>query len=134
VGYLAAGREDRDAAERDSRAVQSPPAPAAISPETVSQAGAGALLLAVAVVELWLAFGAAGWWHRGGASLVAVAGGALLARALAAVALRLHAEPARHARRRESARSHAFALGDQPVGGVSRRGAAATVPPIARGA
>jgi hypothetical protein len=50
-------------------------------PETVSQAGAGVLLVAVAVAELWLAFWAAGWWHRSAASGLAFVGAALLARA-----------------------------------------------------
>lgn len=55
-----------------------------VSPETVSQAGAGAMLIAVAVAELWLAFWAAGWWHRTAASALAIVGAALLARAVAA--------------------------------------------------
>ena len=69
----------------------------------MSKAGAGALLLTVAVAELWLAFWAAGWWHRCGALLVAVVGAALLAHALLAVALPLRAQPARRARRHEPA-------------------------------
>ena len=79
--------------------MQSRSAPASVSPETVSQAGAGALLLAVAVVELWLAFWAGGWWQRCGASLVAVIGAALLVRAAAAIALPLRTEVAPLARR-----------------------------------
>jgi hypothetical protein len=65
--------------------MHSTPAPGAISLETVSQAGAGALLITTAVVELWLAFWAAGWWHRGAASLVAAVGTVVLARAFAAL-------------------------------------------------
>lgn len=57
-----------------------------LSPERVSQAGAGALLLIVAVVELWLTFWAAGWWHRFGGLLVAAVGAVVLVRAFAALA------------------------------------------------
>lgn len=70
--------------------MQTRPPSVPISPETLSQAGAGALLVALAVVELWLAFWAAGWWQRGGACLVAIAGATLVARAVAAVAPPLH--------------------------------------------
>ena len=101
MANLAAGREDTGAADRDSHAMQSRPAPASFSPETASQAGAGALLVTIAVVELWLAFWAAGWWHRCGASLVAVVGAALLVRAVAAIALPPRTEPARRVRRRQ---------------------------------
>jgi hypothetical protein len=59
-----------------------------ISPETVSQAGAGALLVAVSVAELWLAFWAAGWWHRLAASGLLLSGAALLARAVVVALLR----------------------------------------------
>jgi hypothetical protein len=62
------------------------PSRPSISPETISQAGAGALLFAAAALELWLAFWAAGWWHRCGAVLVAAVGAAVVARALVAVA------------------------------------------------
>lgn len=74
--------------------------PHPISAETVSQAGAGALLLAVAVVELWLAYWAAGWLHRSGGVLVAAAGATLLARALAAAAPSLRAPAPRPAEER----------------------------------
>ncbi len=74
-------------------------ASSSISPETVSQAGAGALLLGVSVIELWLAFWAAGWLHRCGALVIAVAGAAILVRALAGVAPPLRAATARRARR-----------------------------------
>ena len=52
----------------------------AVSPESVSKAGSGALLLAVAIVELALDYWAAGWWQRSGALLVVALGAALLAR------------------------------------------------------
>jgi hypothetical protein len=68
----------------------------------VSQIGAGALLLIVAVVELWLASWAAGWWHRCGASLVAAVGAVLLSRAVAAIGLRSPGGSAREALRPES--------------------------------
>lgn len=74
-----------------------------ISPETVSQAGAGALLAAVGVVELWLAFAAAEWWYRCGASMVAAVGVALLARAVAEIAPPLGLDLARRVPRWESA-------------------------------
>jgi len=57
------------------------PSPHSISPETIAQAGAGALLIAVAVVELALAFWPAGWWHRGTGLGVAFAGAVLVASA-----------------------------------------------------
>ena len=98
---MPAGGEDTAAGGRDPHAVQSPRSSTSISPETVSQAGAGALLLAVAVVELWLAFWAAGWSQRCGASLVAVVGAALLVRAVAAIVLPLRADLARPVRRLE---------------------------------
>lgn len=82
--------------------MQTRPASVPISPETLSQAGAGALLVALAVVELWLAFWAAGWWQRGGACLVAIAGAALVAHAVAAVAPPLHVKLRRHSPRRAS--------------------------------
>lgn len=100
MANLGTGGEDTGGAERESLAMQSRPAPASVSPESISQAGAGALLLSVALVELWLAFWAAGWWQRCGALLVAVAGAVLLARAVAAVALPLRTEPTRRVRRR----------------------------------
>jgi hypothetical protein len=81
--------------------VDSPSAPTSISPETVSQVGAGVLLLTVAVVELWLAFWAAGWWHRGGASLIAVVGAALVVRAVATIAVSARPELARRAPQQE---------------------------------
>jgi hypothetical protein len=99
VADLPAGRGDTRAAARDPHDVQSPPALAPISPETLSQAGAGALLVAVAITELWLAFWAAGWWHRSAGLLVGVVGAAVLARAIVAVARPLRAESAT---RRES--------------------------------
>jgi hypothetical protein len=68
----------------DPALVHSTPASSRVSPETVSQAGAGALLLAVAGAELWLAFWAAGWLHRLAASGLALVGAALLARAVVA--------------------------------------------------
>lgn len=52
----------------------------AISPESISQTGAGLLVLGVGIVELALDFWAAGWWQRGGALLVVAVGAALLAR------------------------------------------------------
>jgi hypothetical protein len=58
----------------------------AISPESVSQAGAGALLLAFGLIELALGFWADGWWHGCGALLVASIGAACLIRGLAAMA------------------------------------------------
>lgn len=76
--------------------VHSTPESSRVSPETVSQGGAGALLFAVAVAELWLAFWAAGWLHRIAASGLALVGAALLARAVV-VALQ---------RRRRSERAH----------------------------
>lgn len=69
------------------------------SPDTVSQAGAGALLLALGIVELWLVSSAAEWWYRCGASLVAVVGLALLVRAGAAVSAPLRAQLSAHASR-----------------------------------
>jgi hypothetical protein len=57
-----------------------------VSPETLSQAGSGALLAAVAVVDLWLTAASGAWYHQFGASLVAAAGVALLARGAAAIA------------------------------------------------
>jgi hypothetical protein len=68
----------------------------------VSQAGAGGLLLSVALVELWLAFWAAGWWHRSAALLVVLVGAALLLRAIAA-ALPPRSGPAPRAERRPPA-------------------------------
>jgi hypothetical protein len=50
-----------------------------VSPERVSKAGAGALLVAVAIVELALDYWAAGWWQRSGALVVIAFGAALLA-------------------------------------------------------
>jgi hypothetical protein len=72
-----------------------------MSPETASKAGAGALLLAFAIVELWLESWAAGSIHRLGALLVAAAGAGLLARAVVAAApsLPAHAVPRGGARR-----------------------------------
>jgi hypothetical protein len=95
VADLAAGRGDRRATARHPHDVQSPPAPGPISPETLSQAGAGALLVAVAITELWLAFWAAGWWHRSAGLLVGVLGAAVLARAIVAVRRPRPARPAR---------------------------------------
>ena len=65
--------------------MHSTPASSWLSPETVSQAGAGALLVAVALVGLWLTFWGAGWWHRCAGSGLALVGAALLARAVVAV-------------------------------------------------
>lgn len=64
------------------------PATSWLTPETVSQAGAGVLLVAIAVAELWLAFWAAGWWHRSAASGLAFAGVVLLARAVVVALMR----------------------------------------------
>lgn len=77
------------------------------SPDTVSQAGAGALLLALGVVELTLVFSAAEWWYRCGASLVAVVGLTLLVRAAAVVSVPLRAQVSAHAARRQATRSTA---------------------------
>ena len=55
---------------------------AALSPELVSQAGSGALLVGIAVSELWLEFSSVGWLHGFGAMLVAALGAALLVRGL----------------------------------------------------
>jgi hypothetical protein len=63
------------------------PAATALSPETASQAGAGALLLGIALAELLLAFWSAGWWHRSAALAVAVVGIVLLVRAATAIGL-----------------------------------------------
>jgi hypothetical protein len=72
----------------DPVCVHSTSATSWLSPETVSQAGAGALLVAVAAAELWLAFWAAGWWHRSAASALALVGAALLARAVVVALMR----------------------------------------------
>jgi predicted phage tail protein len=42
-------------------------------------------VLTFAVVDLYLAFWGAGWWHRCGASLVALIGAVLLVRGVAAL-------------------------------------------------
>jgi hypothetical protein len=60
--------------------------PRTVSPEALSEAGAGALLLTVAIVELALAFWAAGWWHRAGGLLAVAVGAALLAHGAAIAA------------------------------------------------
>jgi hypothetical protein len=105
VADLAAGGEDSGGAGRDRGGVQSRSELASISPETVTQAGAGALLLAIALVELWLAFWAAGWWHRGGAFALAIAGAVLLVHAVRAVGLPLRRESSRGRPRREFVRA-----------------------------
>jgi hypothetical protein len=84
VPRLAGGGDDTGDRSSHRVDVHSHPENRPLSPETVSQAGAGALLVAVAVSELWLAFWAAGWWHRSAASALALAGAVLLARAVAA--------------------------------------------------
>jgi hypothetical protein len=81
---MAAGGEDTSGGSGDPPGVQ-PPTAHPISAESVSQAGAGGLLLGIGLVELVLGFWAAGWWQRGGALLLAVVGAALLARGIAAI-------------------------------------------------
>lgn len=56
--------------------------------ENVAQAGAGALLLGVGIIEMLLGVWAAGWWQGGIVVSVALFGAAALARAVAAVARR----------------------------------------------
>jgi hypothetical protein len=85
---LAGGGDDKALPEQHPVCVHSTSASSWLSPETVSQAGAGALLVAVAAAELWLAFWAAGWWHRSAASALALVGAALLARAVAVALMR----------------------------------------------
>jgi hypothetical protein len=79
--------------------MQSSLSPRSISPETFSQAAAGALLAAIGIAELSLAFAATGWWYRGGASLVAVLGAAVLIRSLAVIALPLRVDLVRRVAR-----------------------------------
>jgi hypothetical protein len=81
-----------------------------LSPDTVSQAGAGALLLALGIVELSLVFSASEWWYRSGASLVAVVGLALLVRVAATVSVPLRAQLSARAARPEA--TPATARGD----------------------
>lgn len=85
---LAGGGDDSEPPERKSFCVRSTLSSSWLSPETVSQAGAGVLLAAVAVAELWLAFWAAGWGHRLAASGLALTGAALLTRAVAVALVR----------------------------------------------
>lgn len=56
--------------------------------ESVGQAAAGALVLAVGVAELVLGFWTAGVWQRSAGLLVATIGAACLARGVARVATR----------------------------------------------
>lgn len=58
---------------------------AAVSPESVSQAGAGGLLFSVGVAELALEVGAAGWLHLTGTVVLAFLGAAVLARGIRAI-------------------------------------------------
>jgi hypothetical protein len=105
VASLAAGGEDAGAARDDAVLVQSAPVNPPDSPEHFSQAGAVALVLILAVVDLWLAFSGAGWLHRCGGSLVALFGLVLLVRGVAALAAPHWAErPGRDSRSRHAAR------------------------------
>jgi hypothetical protein len=109
---MSAGGEDRSVAAGDPPLMQSCTAET-VSAESVSQAGAGGLLSAVGVVELALAFGAAGWSHRAGAAVVALIGAVLLVRGLAAILGPL--DPRRLAPETQPRQRSRDALGSAPV-------------------